>query len=349
MQLRGPAAGPRETLRSLPPGHAASGARRDLFSAALEQSAQLFEAAASTSAHARSILLFYGLSQAGRAIFAAHSQTLPRPGHGLRASPLNGPLLNVVVRDQGSGAFQAIADTVGSPSLPRGLSLGALYSTLPTTVDVLLDQQDAHLPALTLQPEALSGDAYLVITRVTNGWLHGLPQHLIVGDDDVNRARVSEFLASYPTLEAWAFPTVPPNPMQVRRDQDGRWAVRLSWVLENSSGSERERQERVQRAGVVVPGAPVIWVPPESAAGAGPMAPIVAWWATLFALLARYEPGSWVGALQPDQSEMAVPLESLLDAALEQVPALVLATLQDPTHWRAAAPGSGIGDADSDA
>jgi hypothetical protein len=52
---------------------------------------------------------------------------------------------------------------------------------------------------------------------------------------------------------------------------------------------------------------------------------LLVWWVLLFALsvLARYEPAVWRNALDPDQSELAVPLEELLDEALVVVPDLL--------------------------
>ena len=58
-------------------------------------------------------------------------------------------------------------------------------------------------------------------------------------------------------------------------------------------------------------------------------------WALLFALstLARYHPESWVAALNPDLSRIAVPLERGLDAALSAVPLLLLVALRrGPLH-----------------
>lgn len=54
------------------------------------------------------------------------------------------------------------------------------------------------------------------------------------------------------------------------------------------------------------------------------------WWALLYALsmVARYEPDVWVGLLDVDESQLAVPLEGVLEDALEVVPHLVLDALR---------------------
>ncbi len=61
---------------------------------------------------------------------------------------------------------------------------------------------------------------------------------------------------------------------------------------------------------------------------------LLTWWALLFGLsmVARYQPAGWVGALRYDESELAAPLEQLLEIGLDRVPELVLgALLGDPT------------------
>lgn len=54
-----------------PPGRAAGGSRQKTYAAALEQSEQTFQAAAAVGTATRPMQVFYGLSQAGRAIAAA--------------------------------------------------------------------------------------------------------------------------------------------------------------------------------------------------------------------------------------------------------------------------------------
>ena len=60
-----------------------------------------------------------------------------------------------------------------------------------------------------------------------------------------------------------------------------------------------------------------------------PIHPLVVWWAVLFGLsiLARYEPESWGIAIDVNRSPDAVPIEHLLEAALDTVPELLHRTL----------------------
>jgi hypothetical protein len=60
--------------------------------------------------------------------------------------------------------------------------------------------------------------------------------------------------------------------------------------------------------------------------------PLVVWWAVLYTLsmLARYEPQRWVEMLRVNSSPWAVPLEHLLDAALDALPEVIFAALSAP-------------------
>src|SRR4051794_36358474 len=73
------------SLRARRPLLTEDGARRAVFSAALEQSEQLFAAAAAVTPAAKPLPLFYAVSQAGRAIAAAHNEadSWDYRGHGL--------------------------------------------------------------------------------------------------------------------------------------------------------------------------------------------------------------------------------------------------------------------------
>jgi hypothetical protein len=64
-------------LRSAPPA-LVRGDRGPLYSAALEQAQQQFSAAERVAVESRAINLFYGLSQAGRALACAYALPLSR-------------------------------------------------------------------------------------------------------------------------------------------------------------------------------------------------------------------------------------------------------------------------------
>jgi YaaC-like Protein len=62
------------------------------------------------------------------------------------------------------------------------------------------------------------------------------------------------------------------------------------------------------------------------------ISPLMLWWALLFGLssIARYDPETWVGALAVNDSDLAVPIEAALGAALEALPDLILNALTNP-------------------
>ena len=64
---------------------------------------------------------------------------------------------------------------------------------------------------------------------------------------------------------------------------------------------------------------------------AGRLHPLMIWWAVLYTLsmIARYEPASWTTQLDINNSRFAQPVESILDAALEQVPPLIVEAIED--------------------
>jgi hypothetical protein len=109
-----------------------------VFSAALQQSEDLFDAAAAVGPFARPLPLFYAISQAGRAVAAARAERDWRvSGHGLtedrdRNDPRTGSILRFRVKPQANpGVFGAVASTFGLPGLTESVELGALWSAVP--------------------------------------------------------------------------------------------------------------------------------------------------------------------------------------------------------------------------
>ena len=118
----------RGTRWNLPPAAAANQARRRTYVFALEQAEQMFRAAAQTGVATRPLLLFYGLSQAGRAIAAAAATGADGwelDGHGITcvARTLRGPLPCVRVqagKEGTAGSFVRLSELLDSPLWPRG-------------------------------------------------------------------------------------------------------------------------------------------------------------------------------------------------------------------------------------
>jgi hypothetical protein len=112
-------------LRADPPGNA-GGNRQPTFTTALEQAEQLFTAAASTGPAARPLPLFYGVSQAGRALVSARnsSERWTYRGHGISeaasANQNNGTVadFHIEPHKSGTGAFNAVAAGLNSSNFP---------------------------------------------------------------------------------------------------------------------------------------------------------------------------------------------------------------------------------------
>ncbi len=119
-------------LRQHPPGLAAEDEdRRAIFGAALEQSEQFFAAAVAAGPQTRGLLLFYGVSQAGRALRAAQQQDgdwARAGGHGITVigESASGPFAEALVCDtknKPSDAFGSAAMTLGRASCRAGRGL----------------------------------------------------------------------------------------------------------------------------------------------------------------------------------------------------------------------------------
>ena len=123
------------TTRAAQPGYAASTeARRRTYSAAMEQFEELMRAADQVGSAARPLPLFYALSQAGRAVAAAHAdEPWQLRGHGLQLKDEGRPLLNRRV-NPGRGpnaSFRRVTEATGSDVLEQPVTVNALCASLP--------------------------------------------------------------------------------------------------------------------------------------------------------------------------------------------------------------------------
>lgn len=306
--------------RAEPPGRAASSnRRRRTYSAALEQFHDLIEAAASVGPAARPLLLFYALSQAGRAIVAANGDDdgLKTRGHGLHEYKIVDPLTSSIIHPTkgGGGLFGVVADVVESRGLSGPVDLGALWSAIPG----LPLPPDSHSPpALRVWPLIYEQTGTVLSIGTENRGI------VIVPDEIDTPEALTELLRRYPDA-AGAEVSVPqgafasrPTPWGLghgviwpRVEGDAGWPVTLA---------ERIPQHRFHREH---------WLIPTVGDQQDHLLPLMLWWAMLFGLsiLARYEPGTWVPALEVDASRLAVPLEEVLESALDAVPHLVYEAL----------------------
>lgn len=278
----------------------------------------MFTAAGAVGYASRPILVFYGLSQAGRAIAAA-STAADNNGyqlrkHGIKAPDLRRPLPELMVKDDGLGSFTQLAPMLGSVSLRDGAPLGQLWATIPDLLATPLEPvSPQYLPVLQLQSVRGLADGRRV-GPANAVWVVGLPPRAEgYRPGDIDEEEVSAFLSNYPTL-ARSVPSWLEESFKTREDLRNRGTVRLL-VSASPDGDDQPYRDDRDR-----------WVFPPLDGRGKPLHPLLAWWALLFALsmLARYEPASWVSALDADASPNHVPLAAALDQALDTCPELIL-------------------------
>ncbi len=308
-------------MRSKPPGKAAGErpalltGRRAVFSAALEQSEQLFTAAAEADDRIRPMVLFYGLSQATRAIVAASTNPdfagedrWRLQGHGLtcggeRLRPTNLAEVRVAPSsDRRISAFVTLQDVMSSPRWSDEVEMGALVGA-QAELSPFPDRDD--WPAIQAHPVfspvgVTSDDPTYTGLRV-EGW--GL-----VPWRDSQRvvARHLEIPDHYAEVAGMRL-TVESGPDPLRNQ--GQWVK--AWY-------PPEQGPVVSGTGVREPH----WITPNLAGATRLQQPLVLWWALLFTLSmrARYEPEGWTRDLDPDISTYAVMLQELLEHAMTDCP-----------------------------
>jgi len=157
--------------RASPPGFARDdNERRRVYGAALAQFDELIAASAAVGPASRPLPLFYALSQAGRAIAAAHAETAWRlRWHGLSSQELSMAPLDIEVsrmaavsKDERSvDSVTGVADATGSEVFAKATTIGALWSSLPEVFDLLPASFSRELIPMRLvlepDPEGLRG------------------------------------------------------------------------------------------------------------------------------------------------------------------------------------------------
>jgi hypothetical protein len=308
-----------QALRADPPGLAVSGARRRVFGAALEQWDALLEASAEVVPAAAPILLFYALSQAGRAVCAARvgGPAFRSRGHGLSISDPSGGLGSTIVKPDGGAntSFAMFCHAAQSSALRAPTTLGALWAANPKLEVVAgLGDGDSRALELTLITSGETATRALIVGPVADG----LPS-----DQAGAEAELTRRLAGYPGA-ADGLVVSDPSP---RVSRDGRPQVEVGWRGPDGTATAVE----LVAPGYGNPNSGAFLRPALNAAG-DVLAPLPLWWATLLALssLARYHPEEWSAGLARDRSQAAVPIEEALDIGREMLPWLLLGVLQRP-------------------
>ena len=320
-------------LRHQPPGAARKrNQRRELFCAALEQAEQLFTAAEAVGDHTRPILLFYGLSQAGRAIAAASNDAYGTQyrlsGHGITVTNLDQrpPIHELIVKDQGEGSFTQLASLLRSGTLPSGATLGEIWASIPSLLGYWLGGTGPYLPPLRFEPFRLIG--FSGTRQELVAWIHGLPADLLLSADQATA--VADFLTCYPSLGGSAPSHLTPNALPHDDWQAGTRKALRAWPCTSpppdGAAIPKFLSDDAELRTLPYLGDADRWAFPALGGADIPLHPLLVWWALLYALsmLARYEPASWTNDLDVDEQDTAVTLQGALSLALDVCPQLIL-------------------------
>lgn len=345
------------SLRADRPRLAANGARAKTFGAGLEQAEQLWLASQNVDAIASPLLLFYGLTQAGRALCAAGIRGAAWEGaqqHGLRfqltapagGSPLD--LTKVKVLTHGAGLVHQVAEVLGSPVLSEGASLSDLISSLDS--DLYFDDERYSVPRpLEVHEDGMTQEPFGGPARRAL-FLGPLPDVLASNREDVpagpnnldcerivppSAADVAAWLSAYPRLRALGEPTYVPSPEpSIGRIHRGDWVIRLAWGGDDRIEGVTQTQWTLQQLDVVYAdrrsdASGVVL--PSVGGNAEAQHPLVTWWLVLYCLsmLARYYPTVWTKLLDVDTSPLAVPFDHLISVARAKVPRLIFGAMHE--------------------
>jgi hypothetical protein len=311
----------------------ASASRRQTFAAAMAQFEEQMTAARIVSPATRPLNLYYGLTQAGMAIAAAHA---PDPwsfaSHGLKLLDTAPDLPEIEVRPDGEGGFQRLAAVVGSSHIAAPVSLGSLWRSLPELIDFAV----------------LPGPAKPSVLRATAdpgpaGFLQAPPRSVHVFYSGPAAVRVRIKISALPasgdigldSLRDWKIDASEWPVQEVRPEEDlsvrmllpgsakqpSMPASEMSAIIDAVAPEYRYRSERFVR-------------PSVEGEGKSAPSPLMTWWLLLysFSVLARYQPRKWTRLLDLDTPGYAASLQFCLEAALSAIPHLVLEALDKEPH-----------------
>ncbi len=289
---------------------------------ALEQAQQQFAAAERIGYESRPLNLFYGLSQAGRAI-AAGSQLLGRRtdhqwqanGHGLKYDIRvpNGVLATPIRQDPGTrDLFSRVSIAIDSPLDFNAIDFGAAMNQLVDYTMAFQEPNEYARPIMDAHVYNVQGDVFPVeleirVPGLTNG-------------RDTTAQEVRAILAPYPAL----------RDLEVAVDERGsvRWSHNegCCFVIVPSADQLKSRDGH---GGAELEGADyyrgTTVLLPRAGDSARALRPLMSWWSVLYALsmLARYAPSKWTETLSLADSHIASRIEFLLDSAIDAVPELL--------------------------
>jgi len=284
-------------------------ADRPTYTAALEQAEELFGAAQQLGPATRALPLFYGLSQAGRALAIAIEPGTRFSGHGIgmaSTQPGKGePLLERVAvkgRKEPTSAFGSLSALLSSSPMLTAQNLSFLWGMVKET-QTRPPRYATEVPCLDVEGDEL---------RLWS--ISGIPaQDEPMGDDDHRRLQL-------------AYPGLAGTTLRGFGSSDTDWLGRRTTTMHvariGDSGGVLPPLGTPYRTGRVL--MPSVGSNPET------LHPLMLWWSILFALsmLTRYEPDTWTRLIDIDESSDAIHVEALLEYSLDTVPDLIHRTLR---------------------
>ncbi|MGW7450173.1 YaaC family protein [Streptomyces sp. NPDC054787] len=323
--------------RSNPPGRASDpGARRKTYAAALEQTGQMFRAAAVVDPATRPLQVFYGLNQAGRAIAAASwslkGQDWKLESHGIKTTGFHLPFPDIEIRTDPpgtQGSFVRVSEALDSPVWGMDpIRLEEVWDLLPPNHEYPLTTRDRLTPLFA--GDVIVGDYAHPLLSLQ---VHDIPDRVI---DDGTREVLAEFLTAYPAV-AQHDSYVTTRALGPGREglpnyslhDAGGGGLTVNWQMPQGPATEAERGEYLRS--MTRPYAGERYFLPVLAPMKRELHPLMAWWAVLYALsmLARYQPAAWVKLISVDDSRHALPIERLLERAISHLPVLIADTIAE--------------------
>lgn len=320
-------------LRADPPGRAKKGPRRTVFGAALQQAEELFRSSELLGASTRPINIFYGLSQATRAIASAgiaDRNAWQLRGHGItHEKGFDRSLSSIQFQESrdARGSYTSLSDLLNSPRSESPVLLVDALASLPHTPAGASWTDRVRPLSYRLHPQGMDG-TYHIHSRdyfvETSGWPR--PPGEISADIEPLRRWALEHLEHYfPGLtSASPLPDEHPN---IRVEIDSQ-ILTLRFRSEDTLSANWQREAIIKDLGLQYSGQPFIF--PRFRGFSAPQHPLMIWWACLwsFSMYARYEPSRWSSLIDVDTSPDAVGIETLLDDSLDVVPQMILKELK---------------------
>ncbi|MFF4466501.1 YaaC family protein [Streptomyces mirabilis] len=325
--------------RSKRPGRATAGARAKTYSTALEQAQQMFRAAQEVGPQTRPLLVFYGLSQAGRAIAASavdlKGESWNLVSHGIKASGFDKDFADIELRTDppgSAGSFVRLSELLQSPVWGDDpvVRLEDAWDTLPVNLQYPLTSRKRMTP-LYASTDVIDASDFHALLTVHVG---DIPDRVV---DDGSRTALDEFLTSYPGTagyEDFARRRIGPDegPNYERHHPDAGWLI-MHWQMPVETGTATQRHKRLHAMTRGYAGHRYFF--PAVAGRSRELHPLMAWWTVLYALsmLARYQPAQWASHINVDGSRHTVPIEKVLERAMEHLPVLIADTIEEVSAW----------------